>query len=101
MFNDSGDIVCRSTLTDAGNGCVPLNRFGVGVGSEEGIDFVMVDRVESNDLSKVTAANLVFNDLEGWAGPIGFAMGAEYREESIKGKVDPKYKSGWNTETTK
>ncbi|MBE01206.1 MAG: hypothetical protein CMQ31_07165 [Gammaproteobacteria bacterium] len=96
VFNDSGDIVCRSTLTDAGNGCVPLNRFGVGVGSEEGIDFVMGrPRREQRFEQSVTAANFVFNDLQGWAGPIGFAVGAEYREESIKGKVDPKYASGW------
>ena len=96
VFNDSGDIVCRSTLTDPGNGCVPLNRFGVGVASEEGLNYVLGrPRREQRFEQSVTAVNFVFNDLEGWAGPIGFALGAEYREESIKGKVDPKYKSGW------
>src|SRR5690606_28098831 len=28
---DTGEIVCRSTLTDPANGCVPFNRMGIGV----------------------------------------------------------------------
>ena len=40
------------------------------------------------------AVNFV-TELDGWAGPIGIAFGGEYREESIAGVVDPKYKSGW------
>ena len=95
VFNDDGAIVCRSTLTDPGNGCVPLNRFGVGVASEEGLNYVLGrPRREQRFQQDVTAVNFV-TELDGWAGPIGIAFGGEYREESIAGVVDPKYKSGW------
>ena len=35
----AGTIVCRSTLTNPSNGCVPLNIFGVGSASQEAIDY--------------------------------------------------------------
>ena len=85
VYNDDGAIVCRSTLTDPGNGCVPLNRFGVGVASEEGLNYVLGrPRREQRFQQDVTAVNFV-TELDGWAGPIGIAFGGEYREESIAG----------------
>lgn len=92
----SGEIVCRSTLTNPGNGCVPLNRFGVGVASQEGLDYVLGRPRREQDLQQdVYQLNFQVDDIEGWAGPIGLAFGAEYREEQITGFVDPKYNSGW------
>jgi len=92
----SGEIVCRSTLDNPGNGCVPLNRFGVGVASQEGLDYVLGRPRREQELQQdVVGVNFVVNDIEGWAGPIGLAFGGEWREESIDGFVDPKYNSGW------
>lgn len=92
----SGDIVCRSTLTDPANGCVPLNRFGVGVASAAGLDYVMGrPRREQEFTQDVAAFNFSTSDIQGWAGPISLAFGAEWREDTIDGEVDPIYDSGW------
>lgn len=92
----TGAVVCRSTLTDSSNGCVPINRFGTGVSSAEGLDYVLGrPRREQEMQQDVAAINFTVDDLEGPTGPIGLAFGAEWREESIDGEVDPKYTSGW------
>ncbi len=94
---DTGAIVCRSSLTDPGNGCVPLNRFGVNVASDAALDYVMGSPQRKQEFTQdVIAVNFSTNNLlEGWAGPISMAVGAEYREESMEGDVDPQYASGW------
>lgn len=92
----TGDIVCRSTLTDATNGCVPLNRFGVGVASAEALDYVLGrPRRQQDFIQNVAAINFNTADIAGWAGPISVAFGAEYRKEEMDGNVDPQYSSGW------
>lgn len=92
----SGDIVCRSTLSDPGNGCVPINRFGTGVASADALDYVMGRPRREQELEQnVAAVNFTVSGIEGWAGEIGLAFGAEWRQEEIDGFVDPKYVSGW------
>jgi outer membrane receptor protein involved in Fe transport len=96
VFDSGGNIVCRSTLTDPTNGCLPLNRFGVGVASQAALDYVMgTPRREQEFQQDVVAVNLTTNDFGGWAGNISLAMGAEWRREQITGEVDPQYESGW------
>ncbi|HEY8519309.1 MAG TPA: TonB-dependent receptor [Gammaproteobacteria bacterium] len=93
---DTGEIVCRSTLTDPDNGCVPLNRFGVGVASQEALDYVLGrPRREQRFQQDVVAVNFTTNDFRGLAGDISFAMGAEWRKEQMTGEVDPIYQNGW------
>src|SRR3546814_17286575 len=36
-----GTIVCRSSLTDTDNGCIPFNRLGIGTASQEARDWVL------------------------------------------------------------
>ncbi len=92
----TGEIVCRSTLTNPGNGCVPLNRFGTGVASAEGLDYVLGRPRREQELEQnVAAINFTLSGIEGWAGDIGLAFGAEWREEMIDSFVDPKFISGW------
>ncbi len=91
VFNADGDIVCRSNAA----GCVPLNVFGVGVASQDALDYVLGrPRREQTFEQDVAQFNLT-SELDGWAGPIGFATGVEWRQDSIDGFVDPKYNSGW------
>ncbi len=93
---DTGEIVCRSSIADPSNGCVPLNRFGVGVASQAGIDYVMGEpRRDQQFEQNVVAFNMSTSDIEGWAGPIALAFGAEWHSDSIDGKVDPVYADGW------
>lgn len=93
---DTGSIVCRSTLTDPDNGCVPLNRFGTEVSNQDGLDYVLGRPRRKQEFQQDVAA-LTFNpdDFEGWAGPISVAFGVEWRKEKINGHVNPEYASGW------
>jgi outer membrane receptor protein involved in Fe transport len=92
----TGNIVCRSTLTSPANGCVPLDRFGVGVASSQALAYVLgTPRRDQQFKLEEGAVNFSTNDFSGWAGPISLAVGAEGRKESVSGSVDPQYSSGW------
>lgn len=92
----NGQIVCRSTLTAPTNGCVPLNRFGEGVASQAALNYVLGSPYRNQEFTQdVAAFNLTTNSIEGWAGPISFAVGAEYRREKMGGFVESQYMSGW------
>jgi iron complex outermembrane receptor protein len=81
-----GSIVCRSTLTNPTNGCVPLNVMGTGVQSRAAKDYI-------NDNNDFDLANLQQDtagvSMQGklpWdftgAGVPSIAFGAEYRKEA-------------------
>lgn len=91
----NGQIVCRSTLTNPSNGCVPLNRFGVGVASQEALDYVLGQPRRLQEFQQDVFAVNFATDIGGWAGPISVAFGGEYRKEQMGGSVDPQYASGW------
>jgi len=86
----SGGIVCRSTLTDPNNGCIPYNIFGSGSPSPQAIAAVEVSTRNQIDYSQhVAAANLTGEPFSTWAGPVSVAMGAEYRREKATSVWDP------------
>ncbi len=112
---DTGNIVCRSDIDADANvppsspfpvvndtfsittfqpndgQCVPLNIFGVNSISPEAADFAFVPVTSQNEieqrnfLATITGDSSRFFELP--AGPIGFAMGYEYRNE--KSRFDP------------
>ncbi|WP_375429293.1 TonB-dependent receptor plug domain-containing protein [uncultured Sphingomonas sp.] len=93
----AGTVVCRSTLTSSTNGCVPFNRIGIGGATPQAISYVLYDGLQPLRLQRlkqeVVAINFSTNDLlDLWAGPISIAFGAEYREESVTGSVDPLFR---------
>lgn len=82
----SGNIVCRVTLTNPGlyPGCTPLNVFGVGTESQASYDYIRsISQYSAKNKMDSVQANLSGTLFEGWAGPIGFAVGAEYRKSSL------------------
>ena len=86
----NGRIVCRSTLTQPGNGCVPYDVFGTGVNSPEAVDYIMSTAQLDQQLTQdVAAANLRGEPLSTWAGPVSLASGVEYRRESVQSTADP------------
>jgi outer membrane receptor protein involved in Fe transport len=88
----AGTIVCRSSLTNPTNGCVPLNRLGIGVANQAAINYVLGNPYRDEIAEqKVTGANLSLTPFATWAGDVSVAVGAEYREESIKGSVPAIY----------
>ncbi len=86
----SGNIVCRSTLTNPTNGCKPANPFGNGLMSPESIAYFTGTSDSSTDLDQnVVAANVQGKLFDGWAGPVSLAAGLEYRKDEIEGSADP------------
>jgi outer membrane receptor protein involved in Fe transport len=88
--NANGQIVCRSTLTDPTNGCVPYNIFGTGVNNQAALNYVKGTAwLRSTIKQDVAAANLQGNPFSTWAGPVSVAVGFEHRRESVTGSNDP------------
>lgn len=85
----TGAIVCRSTLTNPGNGCVPVNLFGAGSVSPQAAAYMMGTAKRSWYLKQDAAALTVKGDpFSTWAGPVSFATGLEYRRESANVVAD-------------
>lgn len=82
-----GNIVCRSTLTNPGNGCVPLDVFGTGVASQAALNYISIGTgdFKLENLQQDTAAIGMQGKLP-WdvfgAGAPSVAFGAEYRKEA-------------------
>ncbi|HEX8241311.1 MAG TPA: TonB-dependent receptor [Allosphingosinicella sp.] len=68
--------------------CVPLNRLGLGVADPAAIDYALGDPYRDQTLEQTVAgANLSLTPFATWAGDVSVAVGAEYREEKIRGSV--------------
>lgn len=86
----NGTIVCRSTLTQPSDGCVPFNLFGSGARSEAAVDYVTGAVVNDQQNEQDVLAIDVRGDLFTLpAGPLAVAAGLEYRRESIVQVTDP------------
>ena len=86
----NGTIVCRSTLTQPNDGCVPFNLFGNGARSEAAVDYITGAVVNDQQSEQdVLALDLRGDLFELPAGPLGIAAGLEYRRESIVQVTDP------------
>ncbi len=90
VYDPSGKIVCRSSLTDPTNGCVPYNVFGTNVNGQDVRDYVMGTAWGRTKLTQdVYAANLNGDPFSTWAGPVSLALGIEHRREAVSGSNDP------------
>lgn len=88
----AGTIVCRTTLTAPSNGCVPLNRLGIGVADPAAIAYVLGSPYRDETIEQyVTGANLSVTPFATWAGDVSVAVGGEYRKEQIAGFVPPEF----------
>jgi len=90
----NGAIMCRSTLTNPTNGCVPYNLFGTpGVNSDAAKNYITSypNHPHNSQAQRTSsaAASVSGEPIEGWAGPISLAFSGEWRKESIEGKADP------------
>lgn len=88
-------IVCRSTLTNPTNGCVPVNLFGSGTPSEAALDyFTFTATGVSRYRQNAAQANLQGSPFATWAGDVAIAAGVEWRHESVDATVDEVQQSG-------
>jgi outer membrane receptor protein involved in Fe transport len=85
----NGVAVCRSTLTDPTNGCVPLNIFGMGSASAAALAYItgtaIQDVTVKQDVAEVTFLGELFH-LQG--GPMGVAIGTGWRKEQFDQTTD-------------
>ncbi|MEQ8743002.1 TonB-dependent receptor [Parasphingorhabdus sp.] len=86
----NGQIVCRSTLTEPDNGCVPINLFGPNAATgSPALDYVLgAAQTQYNLGQHVVAANIQAPPIALWAGDMIIAAGVEYREESVSSVAD-------------
>lgn len=97
VFSPSGAIVCRSTLTNPTNGCIPFNRLGIGVGNQAAIDQFLGDPYRDQRFKQTVAGfNISAVPFATWAGDVSVAVGGEYRKEEVSGYVPTEYQSGWS-----
>jgi outer membrane receptor protein involved in Fe transport len=86
---NNGQIVCRSTLTNPNNGCVPVNLFGDGSTSAAAHSYYLgnAQSVLTNKLVDA-GGNLTGDVFSDWAGPVSLALGGEFRHETDEQVVD-------------
>ncbi len=90
----AGAPICRSTLTDPTNGCVPLNVFGEGSLGAGGIAYATGEdsgyrtRQDLDINQDVWSIDAQYNPFSTWAGPVSIAAGFEYRKESFSATSD-------------
>lgn len=82
----TGLPVCRSTLTNPGNGCIPYNPMGMNVNGPTANRYLVADGLVHQHIEQDFGAFSVTGEpLETWAGPVSVAFGAEHRNESTVG----------------
>ena len=86
----TGAIVCRSTLTNPNDGCVPWNPMGLGVNSAAAIAFLENggDHPHTNQHigQDVMDASVNGEPFSSWAGPVSVALNVERRIEKAIAK---------------
>lgn len=86
----NGQIVCRTTLTNPSDGCVPMNVFGRGSPSAASIAYATGTAVQDSVVRQdVLEFSIQGEAMELPAGPLGIAFGGGYRKEEFVQVVDP------------
>jgi outer membrane receptor protein involved in Fe transport len=99
-----GTIVCRSSLTDPANGCVPIDRLGIHGGpSAAALAYIYGpqqpyrDETIKEDVASASMSGDLF-DLPG--GKAALAFGGEWRKEKISGYVPAEFQPVKNANGT-
>jgi iron complex outermembrane recepter protein len=80
----TGQIICRSTLSEPNDGCVPLNMFGRNNETQQARDYIHDVAFTDTKVSQ-HAAEIVLNGspTQTWAGPVYLATGVSYRKDFL------------------
>lgn len=96
MTDSSGNVVCVDAEARA-NGCVPVNIFGKGAISQDAIDYIAAQQsLQTNIKQQVVQGNISGSLFDLPAGPLGIALGFEYRKESSSEDNDTLTNQGLN-----
>jgi outer membrane receptor protein involved in Fe transport len=90
------EAICRDANARA-QGCVPVNVFGWNTMSQGAIDYIEAPgSLTTFTRQRVLGANVSGELFEMPAGPLGVAIGAEYREEFSESEFDALTQAGLN-----
>ena len=93
---DTAEAICRDPNARI-QGCVPVNIFGLNTMSPEAVDYIEAPgSLATFTRQRVLGMNLSGEVLELPAGPLGIAVGAEYREEYAESEWDALTQAGLN-----
>ncbi|MBP7336545.1 TonB-dependent receptor [Niveispirillum sp.] len=91
----NGQIVCRSTLTNPGNGCVPVSYFGINPTDPAVSAWAYPDAWQTRRYwQHEVAANARGTVFELPAGPVSVALGGDFRVNRYKGNADALSQAG-------
>jgi len=88
----TGQIVCRSALTNPTTDCRPINLMGIGVTTqiEPGAQYVRDESWEILDMRQdAVGASITGEPFSVPAGPVSLALSAEYRKDVTNNTADP------------
>ena len=95
-YNYTRSEIAPTTFSPGG--CQPLNLFGEGVNSKAALDWITTDTVDRTRVTQHVASAAITGDTGGFfklpGGPVGFAIGAEYRKEKSRFTADPLAQQG-------
>lgn len=93
----NGQIICRSSITNPTNGCVPINRLGTSGPSSAALAYIYGAQPQRDQTLQqhVAAFDLGGNLFHLPGGNAAIAIGGDWRREEVNGYVDPTYQSGW------
>ncbi len=78
--------------------CVPLNLFGEGAPSKAALAFITADTIDRTRIEQHVVSGSISGDFGTFfslpGGPIGFAIGGEYRKETSQFTADPLAQQG-------
>lgn len=91
----SGNVVCRSSLSNPGNGCVPINTFGGANMSDQAVAYVQgAPWFRQKMTQQVLSATVRGDAFMIPAGAVVTAFGLEQRREGVKGSSDEAGQNG-------
>jgi len=86
----TGAPICRSTLTNPNDGCIPFNAMGTGVNSPAALSYISgTSRLDQTLAQNEMLFNVSGSPFETWAGPVSIALGVEHRKVSVRGESSP------------
>ena len=97
VSNANGQIICRDTIANPNDGCVPFNLFGTGVNTQAAVNYIEPGIGPWQRLSmdeQVWSGSLNGEPFSTWAGPVSIAAGAEHRRESV-GVTSDQFNGQW------
>lgn len=99
--NYNGQIVCRSTIANPTNGCVPIDRLGTSGPSAAALAYIYGNQPYRNETVREDVGSVSFNGdlfkLPG--GTVSLAFGGEWRREGVTGYVPQEFQPVVNATT--